>query len=469
MPSQSWSSDTLDRKKYASFLTTLINSGSGPKVINLNASWGTGKTFFLENWYAQLIDAESQLIVYFNAWESDFSSDPLLAMLGAINEELMRYDIDQQTIQEIQSITSKAGQFLKQVSPVIAKALVKKCTGIDADELGSSTQESPSDQELENFVGEAAKGLLALQSNKKQSMKDFKVGLSTLVGKLIDQGHSGPLVILVDELDRCRPTYAIELLENIKHLFSVPEVTFVVATDSTQLQHTVKALYGEGFDGSEYLRRFFDAEFKIPQPDLVAFSNFLFRDEACFEKLKSGELCDPEYSEHDLVKAKVLFSQCAKAFDLSLRSQTQAVDKIQTILATHTAEWKSYWLIPLVIMNMKYPDTFGRSVIQARSGKGVGIILEQPLPDSVRTKFLEQDENYNRVANDYSISEILTQFFRALSESCSENLDISTIDSRRDDLYGYADRLIDPDRRRSRLLNALDYVDSVEMASYLHI
>lgn len=65
-----------------------------------------------------------------------------------------------------------------------------------------------------------------------------------------------PFTILIDEPDRCRLTYSIEMLERLKHLFDIPKVAFVVATDTEQLQHAIKAVYGEGFHAKAYLRRF---------------------------------------------------------------------------------------------------------------------------------------------------------------------------------------------------------------------
>ncbi|GAL22833.1 putative phage protein [Vibrio maritimus] len=77
-----------------------------------------------------------------------------------------------------------------------------------------------------------------------------------------------PAFIFIDELDRCRPSYAVEMLETIKHIFDIEGVVFVVATDTEQLQHAVKAVYGEGFDARVYLSRFFNSRFSLKEPKL---------------------------------------------------------------------------------------------------------------------------------------------------------------------------------------------------------
>ncbi len=75
------------------------------------------------------------------------------------------------------------------------------------------------------------------------------------------------LIVVIDELDRCRPDYALRFLETIKHVFEVPYVTFIVAANARELSQTVKGVYGDGFDGSGYLERFFDIWLPLPVGD----------------------------------------------------------------------------------------------------------------------------------------------------------------------------------------------------------
>ena len=75
---------------------------------------------------------------------------------------------------------------------------------------------------------------------------------------------------MIDELDRCRPPYAVELLEVAKHLFSVDYIVFVLAVNRPELAHSIRDLYGSGFDAAGYLRRFFDIDFRLPDPEREA-------------------------------------------------------------------------------------------------------------------------------------------------------------------------------------------------------
>jgi len=81
---------------------------------------------------------------------------------------------------------------------------------------------------------------------------------------------------LIDELDRCKPSYSIQLLETIKHLFNVEGVYFIVATASEQLSHSINAVYGEKFESKRYLNRFFDQEYSLKSPDKEEYCNFIW-------------------------------------------------------------------------------------------------------------------------------------------------------------------------------------------------
>ncbi len=69
----------------------------------------------------------------------------------------------------------------------------------------------------------------------------------------------------------------MEVLEQIKHFFSVPGIVFVLSIDKTHLESSVKGFYGsEQINSAEYLRRFIDLEYSIPKPAVKEFVDYLF-------------------------------------------------------------------------------------------------------------------------------------------------------------------------------------------------
>ena len=83
------------------------------------------------------------------------------------------------------------------------------------------------------------------------------------------------IIIFIDELDRCRPDFAVRLLERVKHYADLPNVIFVMSTNLIELQYMVRNVYGEGFDAARYLDRFFDIHMILPEiQDNIIFSHF---------------------------------------------------------------------------------------------------------------------------------------------------------------------------------------------------
>ena len=88
-----------------------------------------------------------------------------------------------------------------------------------------------------------------------------------VVNGLRDRG-----AVFVDELDRCRPSYSVELLERIKHVFSVKGAVFILAVDRDQLLSSISGVYGSNIDAPRYIRKFIDWNFSLPNPSPFDYS-----------------------------------------------------------------------------------------------------------------------------------------------------------------------------------------------------
>ena len=252
-----FANDKLGRKEPAEVLTRLVRSFEGPCVIAVDAAWGNGKTTFLKMW-AQHLRIVGCPVVEFNAWETDFAADPFLALTEEMIEELSKYeDTNGTTIDTFKSIATKV---LRQVAPEIVQSVAVSIGGPVAGKTVGNLLEALAEERMSEYT------------ESKKAMRDFRKTLEEMASSMQeDGGKGGPLVVVIDELDRCRPTYAIELLETAKHLFSVDGVVFVLGINRAGMEHSVNALYGENFDGVEYLRRFFDIDFRLPEAERTAF------------------------------------------------------------------------------------------------------------------------------------------------------------------------------------------------------
>lgn len=249
----------LDRKKYADILTEIILANEEGFVLAINNKWGTGKTTFIRMWQQDLIDNEFQTI-YFNAWENDFENNALTALMGEF-KTLVNNDNEQY----FKNILKSGAILTKNILPTLVNSISEKYIGKDMNELVQNITKGVADI-FENEVNEYA--------NKKTSINIFKKNLSDFIS---DLNEGKPVVIFIDELDRCRPNYAVSILEQIKHFFSISNIVFVLSIDKEQLGHAVRGVYGsENINSDEYLRRFIDIEFSIPEPNTENFVKYLY-------------------------------------------------------------------------------------------------------------------------------------------------------------------------------------------------
>ncbi|MEL0649308.1 P-loop NTPase fold protein [Pseudoalteromonas agarivorans] len=341
--------DKLDRARYATFLSRLLAQEGFDKsrpdddqkknyVLNLNAEWGAGKTYFLKRWSRELI--VDFPVVYIDAWQQDYSDDPFLTVIAGIIKQLQhqaKFNI---------TIPKSAVSMFKAVAPAIAQGLTKKISGIDLDELHTllfSDEEIEDDQKQNSnkltdsdfspAVKALAQNLIKDHEAKNKSIEVIKSKLADWVCKFEEQeGKSLPIFIFIDELDRCRPNYAVEMLETIKHIFDVKGIVFVVATDTEQLQHTIKSIYGEGFDAKVYLGRFFNSRYSLKRPvlkDFLSVHSDTTKFESAYLESKDIEILPlTENPETALANISVVLD----AFQVSPRTAIQITKRITAII-----------------------------------------------------------------------------------------------------------------------------------------
>ena len=250
----------LDREKYAVILKTIIMTYEKGFVLAINGQWGTGKTTFVEMWKAYL-ELDGFQTLYFNAWENDFISDPLVGLLG----ELKNMSSQKKAEVALSSVINAAGKIVLKAVPSMLKGIINKYAGeevvnilCDCAEEGSSMLK----KEIENY------------EIQRSNLMQFRLELENLVDEVCDKK---PLIFIIDELDRCNPHYAVKVLERIKHLFNIRNIVFILSIDKQQLSNSIRGYYGSNLiNANEYLKRFIDIEFTLPEPNVESFCNYLF-------------------------------------------------------------------------------------------------------------------------------------------------------------------------------------------------
>ncbi|WP_313392067.1 P-loop NTPase fold protein [Sphingobium yanoikuyae] len=283
-----WEGDKLDRKNEAVKLERfLINETETLKrlgrqqsfVLALDAQYGEGKSWFLDRLAQQL--AINHPVAFVDAWVDDANNEPLVSIMSALDDAL-------QPFLKSQKVKDKLGDLTRAALPILGKAALSaggkfvsryigENIGVDAQSSidvakSKRTEEALQaglDKAVENInevVDSAGKALLDQYRSRRKSREAFKSNLQQLAASIektdVDPRHS-PIFVVVDELDRCRPDYAIALLESIKHLFDVPGIVFIIALHGKQLTASIDAVYGAKFDSTSYLRRFFSRHYEL--------------------------------------------------------------------------------------------------------------------------------------------------------------------------------------------------------------
>lgn len=250
----------LDRKKYAEVLTNILKSYKEGFVLAIDNEWGTGKTTFIKMWRQHLNNATYKTL-YFNSWENDFESNPLVAILSELKTINTKSDD-----KAFKSLLKKGALVSKSVIPVIVEAIAKRY--IDTEEVVKAIGK------LSEAASDILKEEIDEYANKKKGLIEFRTELETFIQ---ENNNDKPIIFFIDELDRCRPDYAVEVLEKVKHFFSVKGIIFILSIDKVQLSNAVKGYYGsEHIDSIEYLRRFIDLEYVLPKPNTATFCNYLY-------------------------------------------------------------------------------------------------------------------------------------------------------------------------------------------------
>lgn len=306
----------LNRKQYAEVLTNLVNAYSDGFVMSINSDWGTGKTTFVRMWQKQL-EADGFQTIYFNAWENDFDSNPLVAIISEF--EALKNESNKATYTKL---IRAATIIFKNIVPAGMKAILAKYTAVK--EITDSFENA-----LKDGVEFLEEEIVAYTS-KKKSLLEFRKELEEYV-QLTSKDK--PLIFIIDELDRCRPSYSVEVLEQIKHMFSVPGIVFVLSIDKDHLAAAIKGVYGTSdINTTEYLRRFIDYEYFLPAPNYENSLSYFYEFFGINEMVRR-DVQHNRFSRNDEHSIIQVLNDSMTSFPLSLRQQEQLFSNVKIVFS----------------------------------------------------------------------------------------------------------------------------------------
>ena len=339
-----WGDDALERQKFEKPLTDLVSSArNAPFCIAVDGDWGSGKTFFLKRWREEFLKKGNKAI-YFNAWEDDFYADPLTAIIGQLRKE-----IESPTLEEISNMCDSI--LKKTLIELLGKVL-----------KGSGFEE----KDLRTAVG----GTVNEYLQARNTIEGLKQRLKTLAKDVRGEETKPPLVFIVDELDRCRPTFAIELLERVKHIVGVPGIVFVFGINQKELEKSIQSVYGD-INAADYLRRFFDTTMTLPQAKAPDYCRYLISKHNITKAIAESAVHQTKYGtgwSGDWQLAIEKMPEMVGYMRLSLRQIEQAVRMVLVVLRSkEVAEQKRMYrfeglLLVFILLRIKAPNVYQRFI-----------------------------------------------------------------------------------------------------------
>jgi len=301
----------LNREKLADNILHFVKNIDGNAVISIDSKWGDGKTFFIKLWINKYIE-EDNICLYIDAFENEFFDDPLNCVISELKIFQEDYWNEKTGNSEkyLDLVFEGMDSCLKKLKPI--KAIFNNMTGetLNEEPFSKSSHESYIDH--------------------RNAVSEFKTNLQSIIRE-IKQKTGNPLIIVFDELDRANPIFTINLLEKIKHFFSIEDIIIILVWNRTELEHGIKGFYGSEYNAKVYLDKFIQAEFKLP----IEFDNIDNSFDTYF--IYSKYLYDAhEYKNANLINdISKSTSILAKYSNLSLRSIKAIVKQITIFRMTY--------------------------------------------------------------------------------------------------------------------------------------
>lgn len=241
-------SDDFSRNAIAEKLVKIILSEKNISPVMINGDWGTGKTVLANRIRNRIIEHHNDTTcVYFNAFQEDHSENALISLVAAVASVLPK--------ERNNKLINAAKPALRFVLKTGTKALVSHITRQDIDKLGEDASKAFSEitnSAIDNTIDSLIKDHIESEKN-----------ISVLKEMLSEQSEDKKIVIIIDELDRCNPYFAIDIIEKIKYIFDMDNIKFILIANRKQLESSINNKYG-GVNSQSYIEKFIRLSIDLP-------------------------------------------------------------------------------------------------------------------------------------------------------------------------------------------------------------
>lgn len=375
--------------------------------IFINAPWGMGKTLFADAIKEYLSENYEEInTLYVNSWKMDFYDEPMKALIAEMSED---------SIITVES-TEKAKKFLKNCGKIFFGKILKNFL------LKRFNLNDKDIEEMKSFFNGLDTSELEDYKNYKKLLEEFKDTLSK---------EERPKIIIIDELDRCRPDYAIQLLEIIKHIFDVKNIIFLFLINRKQLESIVSTIYMNSNLSTKYFEKFYDIELNLPEVNYEELSEPEFQVVNYFKEYRVDK---NNFSENrDLVIQKI-FLDIAFVIknnlyfennDISIRSIKKLLKKFNILKDSLIEKEKEQYILMLsLIMHFFIKEL---DLKAPRDNRKIMIVILEKYLEKIETNsiikdiILEAFQNNNIQNQNVDIYEANSKYFNK-NENYQRNL-----------------------------------------------
>jgi hypothetical protein len=337
--SDGFRNDILQRQQFGDALSNLVVRSTDELVISLDGKWGEGKTTFVKMWQG-LLKEKGVPSIYIDAFQSDYTEDAFISIASAITSYADQNSSGYPQNSDFKDKAKKVGvRLLSWTTKIgIKAATLGIINGSDMDTLSDIGGDIATDasEAIEDLVKER----LSTHDKETELIQSFRESLSDLPKTLRDNS-SDRLVIIIDELDRCKPSFAVEVLEKIKHLFSVKNITFLLVMHKQQLEESIRFVYGTNIDAHTYLQKFITVETSIPKRVTERYNNDIV---LYIKRLLQLHEITTWGDDQKIIDCLVTLAQ---NFNLSLRQMEKVFTNLAIIYSTSGE--RQLRLVPIIV------------------------------------------------------------------------------------------------------------------------
>lgn len=317
-----------DLRKIINVIETLSTNKENSNSYAIEGSWGCGKSWLINRLAAELYDMQDinipggkYCVLKFNPWEYDYYNEPLLSLILSLKNQIKAensiFNINEEHLEMFKySMKILAKELVNPVLDCISLATANPSISLFGKIFVKKTKQIKTELDKKSDEYKTQKRHLNPNIDLEEVMKKVPEGLNKI-------SQDKTIILLVDELDRCIPNYAIKVLERMHHITTnVKNIQIIYSIDRNQLDETIRKVYGPQVDVKNYLKKFFSISFKLEAGNLS--NEFINQHKSLFDKF--------DFTFSDNVDVSTAFSSILP--DINMREREHILQKIELINST---------------------------------------------------------------------------------------------------------------------------------------